>query len=406
MIRAVALAVLAVASTAWRSLAADDPTMAAQAINALGVDLLSKGTTPGANALISPHSIQSALAMTYAGADGDTRREMAAVLHYPDDEVALHGSFSALQAAVAEITRSTAVHAGQAGGDPVVFTVANRLFGQENTAFKTPFLELVERNYGAPLQRLDFGQPEPARRHINAWVEEQTRRRIVDLIPPGGVEPETRLVLVNAIYMKAPWQRPFEASKTSPRPFHLPDGTAVDVPTMRGECAAGFAKRDGHRVVTIPYVGGEIQLLILLPDEASGLPALEARLTPALLAESATPDTKQAVVELPKFTMEPPVMALKRTLASLGMKAAFDPRAANFDRMGPRGLCVSNVFHKTFIALDEQGTEAAAATAAVVGITSIGPEPIEVKVDRPFLFAIQHRASGACLFLGRVTDPR
>jgi len=188
------------------------------------------------------------------------------------------------------------------------------------------------------------------------------------------------------------------------------------VPTMVRHAQFGYGRRDGFSVVTIPYIGGEVQFLILLPDGTDGLAGLEAKATPELLAECAKPDAADMILYLPKFRIEPPLFRLGKVLQSLGMRSAFDqpPGTANFDRMAPRKaddyLCISEVFHKTFLALDEQGTEAAAATAVamVSAAAMVGPKPtpVEVRVDHPFLFAIQHRSSGACLFLGRITEPR
>ncbi|MEI6604070.1 MAG: serpin family protein [Verrucomicrobiota bacterium] len=404
------------------SSAAANPSEAAQSVNALGLDLMAKGTTADANALLSPYSIQSALAMTYAGAAGDTRTEMAKVLHYPADEPAMHQSLSALQKALEAVAKSTAERAANArkfGGsaEPVVLTVANRLFGQQGYEFRQPFLDLVKDGYGAPLQAMDFITKAPQERlKINGWVEDQTHQRIRDLIPQDGLTRDTRLVLVNAIYMKAPWAEQFEVAATQPQPFEVKGRESVKVPTMRRTGHMGYAKRDGYQVVTVPYTGGEIQWLVLLPDAKDGLAALEAKLTPEILGGCAKPGTAELELYLPKFKLEPPLFKMGEVLRKLGMQSAFDqPKgSANFDRMAPRKpddyLCISEVFHKTFMALDEKGTEAAAATAvAMMKATAImidKPKPIEVRVDRPFLFAIQHAPSGACLFLGRVSDPR
>lgn len=396
--------------------------IAASAINSLGVDLLTQGSKADANALTSPYSIQSALAMTFAGAEGDTRAEMARVLHFPPDDAALHASFASLQNSLEEVARSTAEQAARSkkyGGpsDPVILTVANRLFGQQGYDFRSAFLELTKQSYKAPLQPMDFvADPDAARRTINHWVEKQTRERIRDLIPANGLDKETRLVLVNAVYLKAPWAEEFSEHATQPEPFHVGGGKAVDVPTMRRQDRFGYIRRDGHTTLTIPYSGGDVQFLILLPDEINGLPALEARLTADLLTSAARAESRDVLLHLPKFKLQPPLMTLSRVLQPLGMKSAFDqPRgSANFDRMAPRRrddyLFISEIFHKTFLDLDEKGTEAAAATAVAMMRAAAAPQPkpkpIEVLVDRPFLFAIQHRPSGACLFLGRVTDPR
>jgi serine protease inhibitor len=395
-----------------------DSAMAANVINALGLDLMRQATNANKNVVLSPYSIQLALAMTYAGADGATRREMAAVLHYPDNDAALNTSFGALRDALAAIARLTEDLAAKSRepGDPIVFTVANRLFGQTGYDFRAPFLDLLKNGYDAPLQLMDFTHDADHERiAINAWVAEQTQQKINDLIPPGALTERTRLVLTNAIYMKAPWASPFDKVETKSRRFHLADGTSVDVPTMRETSTFGFEQRDGYCVVAIPYVHDDIQLLILMPDAAAGLPALESTLTPEVLGGVATASQNRVGIELPKFKLEPPTLPLAKGLQALGMRTAFDipEGSANFDRMAPRRpgdyLKIDQVFHKAFIDVNELGTEAAAATAvSMMQITSVHRpvEPIEVKIDRPFLFAIQHRASGACLFIGRVTDPR
>lgn len=394
---------------------------AAQAVNALGLDLLAKGSSGKANTLLSPYSIQSALAMTFAGAAGATREEMARVLHHTGDEAELHRSFAALQKALEEVHKKTAERAENAekyGGptEPVTLTIANRLFGQHGYEFRQPFLALTRDTYHAPFQSMDFiRDASAARLEINAWVEDQTRQRIRDLIPTDGIDRDTRLVLVNALYLKAPWAEEFSTNLTKLRPFHINGGATQDVPTMERQARFGFAEREGYRIVTVPYFGSDIQFLILLPDALDGLAALEAKLTPQHLTTAATPGTADVKLQLPKFKLEPPLMRLSEALIGLGMKSAFDEPegSADFDRMAPRKpddyLKISEVFHKTFLELDEKGTEAAAATAVVMmrpmSFAGEKPKPIEVRVDRPFLFAIQHRPSGACLFLGRVTNP-
>ncbi len=400
----------------------DQTAPACEAINAIGLDLLAKGTVARENALLSPYSIQNALAMTFAGAAGRTRDEMASVLHYTGDEASLHKSFAVLQKTLEEVERRTTENAGHAakrGGpsEPVIITVANRLFGQRGYQFHEDFLSLVKNTYQAPFQLMDFAHSAPAAtREINAWVEERTRQRIRDLLPPNALDKETRLVLVNAIYLKAPWANQFSARATRPRPFHVNGGKAQEVPTMTREGQLGYAKRPGFTAVTIPYSGGDLQFLVLLPDETNGLAGLERTLTPEVLKECASVGSQDVVLHLPKFKLEPPVVRLATVLKELGMKSAFDVPGgtADFGRMAVRRpddyLRISEVFHKTFLALDENGTEAAAATAVTMMRTNsaVGArsKPIEVRVDHPFLFAIQHRASAACLFLGRMTDPR
>ena len=402
---------------------ASQPTdTAVKAINSLGLDLLRKSSTSDRNFLLSPYSIQSALAMTYAGAKGDTRVEMAKVLYYPDDDTEVHRSFAALRKALDDVIQKTvrdAERMQKSGGkiNPITLTMANRLFGRTGYAFRQAFLDLVKDNYGAPFEPLDFVRNAPgATKFINNWVEEQTRQRIRDLIPDGALNDLTRLVLVNAIYLKVPWADEFSVSATKPQTFYLGANNLISTPTMTTKRLLGYAKREGFTVLTIPYRGGDLQFLVLLPDKVDGLVDLEKGLTGGLLAGCASLERHEVILYLPRFKLEPPTIPLRKELQALGMKTAFDiPQgSANFDGMAPRNpddyLYISEVFHKAFLSLDEKGTEAAAATAVAMLPTMSAvrpkPKPIEVRVDHPFLFAIQDRASGACLFLGHVNDPR
>ena len=400
---------------------AGDFDLAATATNQLAVDLHRQLATGDENLCVSPYSIESALAMTFAGAEGETRTEMARVLHLPNDG-AVPTSFSALQRSLEEMSAKTAdlvKESKRFGGpsEPITLSIANRLFAQKGYNFREAFLSLVKQNYGAAFEPLDFvTDPAAATQHINKWVADQTRDRIRDLIPAGALNNMTRLVLANALYIKAPWADPFSDKTTHPEPFHVHGGAPVDVPMMRKTAEFGYVKRDGFTAVSLPYVGDDLQFLVLLPDDVNGLDALESKLTANVLAECAKLEARDVDLHLPKFKLEPPTIALAKRFQTLGMKSAFDqPRgSADFDRMAPRKpndyLYISQIFHKTFIAVDEKGTEAAAATAVVMmkatAIAGPKPQPIEVKVDHPFIYAIQHVPSGVCLFLGRVTDPR
>ena len=410
--------VVALASSSY----AADFNLAAKATNELGVDLHHQLATDNENLCLSPYSIQSALAMTYAGAEGETKAEMARVLHFPTDGNAIHASFASLQTSLNEMRQKTAKIAEQSKkhsgpSEPITLSIANHLFAQSGYDFRDPFRELVKKFYGAPFGTVDFkANPEATRAQINKWVADQTREKIRDLIPQGGIKELTRLVLANAIYLKAPWAWEFNDKLTKPKPFHLRGGGPVDVPTMENQKTFGYAKRNGFTAVSVPYSGSELQFLILLPDEVGGLVTIESELNADLLIQCTKLQAQDVDLELPRFKISPPTIPLKENLEALGMKTAFDdPQgSANFDKMSPRKpdqyLAVSNVFHKTFIAVDEKGTEAAAATAVVMMELTAHfekpKEPIHVKVDRPFLYAIQHVPSGACLFIGRVTDPR
>jgi serpin B len=404
--------------------AATNVDLAAKATNELAVDLHRQLATGNDNLCISPYSIENALAMTFAGADGDTRTEMARVLHFPNDATATASSFASLQKSLEAMSVKTAAlvkKSKEFGGpsEPITLSIANKLFAQSGYTFRPAFLSLVKQNFGAAFEPLDFvANASAATQHINKWVADQTHDRIRDLIPGGALDETTRLVLANALYLKAPWASDFSENATQPEPFFVRGGSApINVPTMRKKSEHfGYAKREGFTAVSLPYAGNDLQFLVLLPNVLNGLHALESKLSGDILAGCAKLQTREVDLHLPKFKLEPPTMALAEKFEALGMKTAFDkPQgSANFDKIAPRTpkkyLYISQIFHKTFIAVDEKGTEAAAATAvAMMAGTALRPPPpppIEVKVDRPFIYAIQHVPSGVCLFLGRVTDPR
>src|SRR5213595_2138279 len=407
---------------AFMRLNAADSDVAATSTNQLAVDLHRQLATGDENLCISPYSIESALVMTFAGGDGETRTEMARVLHLTNDST-VPASFAALQHSLEQMSTKTAELAKQSkkfGGpsEPITLNIANRLFAQKGYAFREAFLSLVKQNFGGAFEPIDFvANAAAATQRINKWVADQTHDRIRDLIPGGALDKTTRLVLANALYLKAPWASEFSDNATHPEPFHVRAGTPVDVPMMRKtDKPFGYAKREGFTAVSLPYAGGDLQFLVLLPDAIDGLRGLESKLSGDMLAGCAKLEKRDADLYLPKFKLEPPTITLAKQFEALGMKTAFDqPKgSANFDKVAPRTpddyLYISQIFHKTFIAVDEKGTEAAAATAVAMmagsALRSPPPPPIEVKVDRPFVYAIQHVPSGVCLFLGRVTDPR
>ncbi len=405
--------------------ASSDSKSAAAATNQLGVDLYKKLATGAGDLCLSPYSIESALAMTLAGAEGETRSEMARVLHLSASDENVPASFAALRAALEKLAAhssektdqspTAAKHGGES--DPITLAIANRLFAQRDYQFRESFLALVKTNYGAPMEPLDFkSDAAVATEKINAWVADQTHQRIENLIPVNALNETTRMVLANALYLKAPWSQPFEKGETQAEPFHLREGEETPVPMMHKQSRVyRYAEKNDFVAISLPYRDDDLRFVILLPKEVNGLTKLEANLSAEMIQECASLNTAEINLSFPKFKLEPPTIALEDELKSLGMKTAFDdPQgSANFDRLAPRQpndyLYISNVFHKTFIAVDEEGTEAAAATAvAMARMTSalIQDEPIEVKVDRPFLYFIQQASTGVCLFLGRVTDPR
>ncbi len=414
---ALALSLAVTATSLWSA----TPESAAQAVNVLGLDLHRQMPKEG-NLCLSPYSIQSALAMTYLGASGVTQEEMARVLHLPADKQAVGESFSALKQALEEAREASVKVVAEAKkqggpGEPITLRVANRLFGEKGYEFQKPFLAGVEKHFHAPMKLMHFSKDAAgATGEINDWVAKETRDRIRNLIPSDGLTEDTRLVLVNALYFKAAWDDDFSEGATQSQPFHVNGSRqTVDVPTMGKVAHMRYYNGAGFQAVTLPYVGGRLHFLVIVPDSVSGIASVEAKLTPEHLLTCAKAESREVSLRLPKFKIAPPTMQLGEMLKKLGMATAFDePRgSADFDAMAPKRpddyLCISKVFHKTFIELDEKGTEAAAATAvAMMRVTSAmeRSKPIELKVDRPFIFAIQHAETGACLFLGRVGDPR
>jgi serpin B len=395
------------------------------AVNQVGLDLLRAQASAGdrGNLLLSPYSIEAALAMACTGAEGRTREEMQRVLHLPGDGAAIFDGFSALAKELSELQTASRRHAEEArkyGGseEPIEINIANRLFAQSGFAFRPAFTTALRERFGAPLEELDFaGAAEPARGAINAWVARETREKIRELVPAGAIDAGTRAVLANALYLRAAWADAFKPLNTKNEPFWIGGRTQAEALTMRQQRHYRYEKRNGYAALALPYVGGELQFVILLPDERDGLADLERTVTPDLLAGCTGLPYRDVILHLPKFKLEPPSMPLGAVLQGLGMTTAFDqPRgSADFDRMAPRKpndyLYISEVFHQTWLKLDENGTEAAAATAVAMRAGASArqeppPPPIEVRVDRPFLFAIQHVPSGTCLFLGRLTDPR
>ena len=409
------LSILLVAFAA--SVRAEDTSVATNAINSLGVDLLHQTGAPDKNAVLSLYSIQLCLAMAYSGADGKTRDEMATALHFPKDDGELADSFAALRKKLGRVAADFSINADN---NELVLVTVNRLYTCKGHAFQKDFLSLINRSYDATPGAVDFkNDPADAARRINARVADDTHGRVLEAIPPGVLDSKARLVLLNAIYLKAKWKDGFDEAK--PAPFYVKGVDKEDVDTMyRGGVFSGYAKKDGYTVVASDYRAADLQFVVLLPDERKGLPALEAKLTPQMLAEC-THLGHDKIVKLwmPKFQLDPPSLPLEAELKQLGMKTAFNEPAdsTDFNRIATPDanelpLYISGIFHKTWLSLDEQGTEAVAVTGGSgymapfgTGPTPTPPPEVEVHVDHPFLFVIQEINSGACLFIGRVTQP-
>ncbi len=354
------------------------------------------------NIFCSPYSISLALAMTYAGAQGETEQQMAETLHFTLGQDGLHPVFNALDLQLLSRVQDES----DDNGDGFQLNIVNRIWGQVGYSFHESFLDVLAEDYGAGLSLLKFSNaPEASRIAINDWVAKQTKDRIENLIPPGAVTTLTRLVLTNAIYFKADWSKPFDEDRTSDRPFDLLDGAQVTVPMMRQSADYGYASGDGYQIVELPYEGDELSMVILLPD-AGLFEDFESTLDSVRLA-SVLEDIEFREVDLsmPKFTFEWG-KGLATTLSAMGMPDAFGSLADFSGMTDVERLYIGEVIHKAFVAVDEEGTEAAAATAVIMDGTSAAPEEaLVVTVDRPFVFLIRDIHTGTILFLGRVVDP-
>lgn len=365
------------------------------------------------NLFYSPYSISMALAMTYAGARGETAEQMADTLHFILPEERLHPAYSDLGEELAQRGKGRELLVIQPEGDPVKeniegfrLSIVNALWGQEGYEFLNGYLDLVERYYGGGLKILDFiDEPEPSRLEINKWASEQTEGRIQNLLPPGVINPLTRLILTNAIYFKARWENEFSERMTQDDTFYLLDGNTVTVPMMHQKTRFAYAKGGDFQAVRLPYLGGEIAMVVLLPREGrfeAFEGSLELNKLNDIIGDMAVREVRLA---LPKFEFEADYR-LGKTLSDLGMPAAFSYGLADFSGMdGNRELFISSVIHKTFVSVDEEGTEAAAVTAIPMAGSAPPAGPVDFTANRPFIFLIQDIKTGAILFIGRILNP-
>lgn len=362
------------------------------------------------NLFVSPYSISVALAMTYAGARSNTEKEMAEALHFDLDQSNLHPAFSSLETEFEqrnedgkEANQGPTSGQDEDAGPAFEFTTANAVWGQEDYPFREEYFELLDAYYGAGRKLVDFsGSPEEARRRINEWVAEQTNDRIENLLPKGSIDATTRLVLTNAVYFKAQWRHTFEEEYTKPKPFTALDGSTRDVPTMHQSLKASHAQIEGHQLVELPYANGDTSMVVVLPAEGE-FESFEEEFTVdrlAIMLEQAS--RAQVDLALPKFEIESE-FSLVETMQKLGMEDAFTG-AADFSGMAENGgLAISEIAHKSFVSVDELGTEAAAATAVAVAESAM-TKTVVMTVDRPFLFYIRDRPTETPLFFGRVTE--
>jgi serpin B len=364
---------------------------------AFALDLYGRLKNGPDNLFFSPYSISACLAMVYAGARGDTERGMARVLHFDKDRQQLHSSFGELQRQLNEIEKQQAIQ----------LSIANGLWTQAGHSFLPAFLEVARGEYEANISQVDFkAGAEAARGQINRWVAQKTNDKIHDILPPGSVTALARLVLANAIYFKGAWAKPFAKAQTSPQPFHLSGAGQAEAPLMHHFDTVKYMENSDFQAVELPYRGLQLSMMVILPRQADGCGQVEGRLTPALLSASLAQMKQQRVeIFLPRFKLESS-FDLKNTLAKMGMPDAFGPEA-DFSGIDGSRLYISGVFHKAWGEVNEEGTEAAAATAAVVAraaMRPVAPPPV-FRADHPFVFLIRDTRSGSLLFLGRLADP-
>ena len=388
-------------SRATRAAGSDaDAAQAAAAIAAFGFDYYRAALTSGGNAVVSPASIVLALSMAQAGARGETASQMNAVLHSAADAGSGNGINSLDQA----LTGLSGTFKDRGNTDrQVTLRIANAPFAQRDLQLEQPFLDTLASRYGAGLRLVDFkGDPNGTCSLINGWVSDQTEGRITRLV--DSLDPLTRLVLVNAIYLKAPWLEPFDETGTKDAPFTRADTTRVSVPTMTAYLTeARYASGTGWQAVELPYVGPALAMTIVVPDD---LAAFERGLNATSFAQiTAALSGAHVDLTLPRFEIESK-SDLSAKLARMGMPLAFDPNSADFSGITTQEpLYISKVIHQADISVDEKGTEASAATAVVMTAGAMPGGPVTVHVDRPFIFALRDTRTGAILFLGRVVDP-
>lgn len=377
----------------------DDIQTVVDGNNAFALDLYQSLRGEDGNLVLSPFSISLALAMTYAGARGETETQMAQVLHFPNQDQ-LHPAFNALDLALED----TGINLDK-DQEPLQLNIANALWAEQTYTFLPDFLDTLAVNYGAGVHLSDFiGNAETERKAINAWVSEKTKDKINDLLPENTVNSATRLVLVNAIYFKGDWLTPFDADNTTDSTFNLLDGTQIQIPTMGQEMNIPYASGDGFQIVELPYVGDTAAMDIIVPD-AGRFEEIESTLSYDELKNIfGKMSQTNLMLRMPKFKVESSFQ-MAETLKEMGMPAAFDASTADFSGMtGNNDLFIGNVIHKAFAAVDEKGTEAAAATAVIM-LERAAVQKTSVIIDRPFIFLIRDLESGQILFMGRVLNP-
>jgi serpin B len=381
------------------NVASDDIHSLTDDNNAFALDLYQSLRAEEGNLVYSPYSISLILAMIYVGARGETESQMAQTMHFPTQNK-LHSALNALDLELAKRGKAKSKEE-----TPLQLDVANAVWTEQTFPFLKDYLDVIAQNYGAGIQLADFiDQHEAVRKEINGWVSKKTNDKIQNLIPNGVLDPGTKMVLVNAIYFKADWLHPFDSNNTSDAPFYLLDGSDVHVKMMSQRLfGMAYARGNGCQAIELPYQGETAAMDIIVPDEGK-FSEFESTLNSQKLTEilSTLQPNGDLELGLPKFTFSTD-FDLKDRLIAMGLSDAFDPDRADFSAMtGGRDLYIDTVMHKAFVAVDEKGTEAAAATA---GAMIESAPAVTLTIDRPFIFVIRDLPSGQILFIGRVLNP-
>ncbi len=352
----------------------------------------------GNNVFFSPFSLRTALARVYAGARGPTAEEMKKVLDYRLPQDKLHSAMGGLERAIASNQNCD-------------INIANAVWGQTGYPFEAAYTDRILSDYKLPFRVTDFkAAPEDGRDEINDWIESRTRGNIKQMFAPGTINAQTRLVVANAVYFLGAWEKGFNRQATTDQPFTLVDGKTVKTPLMHQVEELNYGRGDGFKAIVLPYRGGDIGMLVMLPNEPDGIAELEMKLSIRLIADTFKAMAKDEVhVYLPRFAMATGFDA-KSALSKMGMGSAFGPNAdltgiADPIRTGEQGLFINKALHRAFVIVNEEGTEAAAATGVAVEAKGAEAAPIVFRADHPFVFAILHRQTGIILFMGRMMGP-
>jgi len=378
---------------------ATETLMSAAADNsAFAFDIFQILKQKGGNLFFSPYSVSSALAMTYGGARGNTALQMQEAMRFTRGQEGTHKAFAELGSLLGNIQSKGAVE----------LAVANSIWPQTGYGFLPEYTALLKKFYGVEITPVDYANaPEPSRKRINKWVEVKTREKIKDLIPEGSIDPLTRLVLVNAIYFKGDWEEQFDPDDTVEAPFFVTPEKSIEASLMTRTGDYGYSDMGDLQILELPYAGRDLSMVVILPGPGRSISDLEKKITiENFFLWKQGMSEKEVEVFLPRFRITWGSFSLVEALKSLGMVDAFSDTKADLSGMdGSPDLYITDVLHKAFIDVNEEGTEAAAATAVIVGLKSIPAPPEVFRADRPFIFIIQENSTGSILFMGRVSDP-